>query len=93
VPDEQSRAKGATVQSEKHTYGVLDPEFGSAVRQREMVAVVAIVLGFEIEGSLHETCAARFAIEAVVDAKFIEGILEGLHPVVLGAGVFIITWF
>ena len=54
-----SRVKGATVRSERNTYGFLGPEFGSAVSQRTVVSlVVAIVFGFEIEGGQREICAA-----------------------------------
>jgi hypothetical protein len=41
-----------------------------------MVSLVAIVFGFEIEGGQREICAAGLAEEAVIEAKFIERILE-----------------
>lgn len=71
MTDEQSKGR-----SERNTYGILGPEFGSAVRQRGMVSFVAIVFGFEIEGGQREICAARLAKEAVIEAEFIERILE-----------------
>jgi len=67
---------GITVRSERNTYGLWGPEFGSAVSQRGTVSFVTIVFGFEIEGGLHESCAARLAKEAVADVKFIERIPE-----------------
>jgi hypothetical protein len=70
---------------------VLVPEFGSAVGQGETVEIAAIVFGFEIQGCLHEIRAARFAKEAVADAKIVERFLEGLQPSVGVVAKFVVT--
>jgi hypothetical protein len=61
---------------------LLDPELRTAIDQSptHIFCFSATVLGFEIEGSLHETNTAGFAKEAVADSEVIERFLEGLYP-------------
>jgi hypothetical protein len=61
---------------------VLDPELRTAVNHApsHIFCFGATVLGFEIEGSLHETNTARFAKEAIADSEVTERFLEGLYP-------------
>jgi hypothetical protein len=61
---------------------VLDPELWTTVDHSptHLFCFGAIILGFEIEGSLHEADTAGFAKEAIADGEITECFLEGLYP-------------
>ena len=55
------------------THRVLCPKLRSAVGHAKavMVNIRAVKLGFEIDGSLNEVCAARLAKEAVAQSQIV----------------------
>lgn len=59
---------------------MLGPELGTAIDHphTQLICFSATVLGFEIEGGLHEVETAGFAEEAVADGEITECFLEGL---------------
>jgi hypothetical protein len=61
---------------------VLDPELWTTIDHSptHLLCFSAIILGFEIEGSLHEADAAGFAKEAITDGEITERFLEGPYP-------------